>query len=215
MYTSTFEDTMKFYADIDFSRLEEKLIQTGRTLFFEKGTTLLPRPNEILVVMKGRLSVLSSDDKECAALGQTFHLTPIGLLERHHPTFRLNYRADELVTVIQLSTEEFDHVFFQDPNNIVFFNQIMVQMVIRLIEMHFDRNNDSGYGTVRRMLLRYHTLTKTHNPSCEDVIPFILQRTKLSRSYVYKITKSLQEGGYITLSNGRLISINRKIPESY
>ena len=49
----------------------------------------------------------------------------------------------------------------------------------------------------------------------ESLSAFIIKRTNLSRSYVYQVLAALREGGYITVKKGKLISIDRHIPEKF
>ncbi|WP_227505052.1 helix-turn-helix domain-containing protein [Klebsiella aerogenes] len=44
---------------------------------------------------------------------------------------------------------------------------------------------------------------------------FILKRTKMSRSYLFKILAELKEGGYIKMENGELIDIAHELPEKF
>ncbi|MGP6797105.1 helix-turn-helix domain-containing protein, partial [Klebsiella pneumoniae] len=53
------------------------------------------------------------------------------------------------------------------------------------------------------------------NKAHESLSAFIIKRTNLSRSYVYQVLAALREGGYITVKKGKLISIDRHIPEKF
>ncbi|MGR7850519.1 helix-turn-helix domain-containing protein [Klebsiella aerogenes] len=88
-------------------------------------------------------------------------------------------------------------------------------MSSRLIHIYYERNNDSGYATIRQMLHRYLYKNEEGTVNNEGIASFILKRTRLSRSYVFQILSGLKSGGYITVKNGKLIAINREIPKRF
>lgn len=88
-------------------------------------------------------------------------------------------------------------------------------IAVRLVHAYNERVNDSGYATIREMLHRYLFKVEEGTVTNVGVASFILKRTRLSRSYVFQILSALKQGGYITIHNGRLISIDRDIPERY
>ena len=47
------------------------------------------------------------------------------------------------------------------------------------------------------------------------MIPFLIERTTISRSMVYNFISLLKSGGYISTNNGTLIKITKKTPEKY
>ncbi|WP_329503101.1 helix-turn-helix domain-containing protein [Klebsiella aerogenes] len=208
-----FDITEKIYSQTNFSPLSDILAQTGRMLQFERGVTLQPRSGEILVVTEGQMTV-SDGMEDGLALGHTFPYMPIGLMERYYQ-LPLYYRAENRTTVVQLTEEESDDVFLSTPERAALFSQIMAYMSSTLIHVYYERNNDSGYATIREMLQRYLYKAQENTLSNEGIAAFILKRTRLSRSYVFQILAGLKAGGYITVHQGKLVSINRDIPERY
>lgn len=213
MTSAFFNITEHLYSQIDFSSLDVLLAQTGRELSFERGITLQPRKGEILVVTSGQMTV-SDDAEDGLALGHTFPYMPIGLMERYYQ-LPLFYRTEGRTTVVQLTEAEADTVFLSTPERAALFSRIMAYMSSTLIHIYYERNNESGYATIREMLHRYMYKAEENSLNNEGVAAFILRRTRLSRSYVFQILAGLKAGGYITVRQGRLISINRDIPERY
>lgn len=212
--TSSFSHADIIYNEMDFSDLKEALEQAGRRLHFERGITLQPRPDEILMIMEGSMLV-SDKEEDGLALGHTHRYMPVGLMERYYPSMKLYYRTESKVTAVQLTLEEFDTLFLRQTTYLDAFARIMSYLSARLTYVYFERNNDSGYATIREMLYRYQFKAEENTLHGEGIAAFILRRTRLSRSYVFQILAGLKAGGYITVRNGRLVSINRDIPERY
>ncbi|HCB2860462.1 TPA: helix-turn-helix domain-containing protein [Klebsiella aerogenes] len=211
--SSLFDTTEQLYTQTDFTLLTRLLTQTGRTLHYERGVTLQPREGEVLVVLRGQMTV-SDAAEDGLALGHTFMYMPVGLMERYYH-LPLYYRAETRTTVVQLTAEETDEVFLSTRERAALFSRIMAYMSSTLIHIYYERNNESGYATIREMLHRYMYKAGENTLSNEGIAAFILKRTRLSRSYVFQILAGLKAGGYITVEQGKLVSINRDIPERY
>lgn len=210
---SAFDITEKIYSTTDFHPLREDLLEIGRQLHFTKGTILQPRGDEILFVLSGQMNV--SDQSEGGlSVGHTFPFLPIGLIE-HHFQLPLYYQAESQVTVAQLTIDEFEQLFYPNPAYAKLLSYILTFMSSKLIHIYYERNNDSGYATIREMLQRYLYKAEEGSLNNEGIAAFILKRTRLSRSYVFQILAGLKAGEYITVRNGKLISINRDIPERF
>jgi len=211
---SDFMKTTEIYNSIDFSSLEISLCGKGRKLHYKKGTKVQPERGEVLIILGGYMTV-SRGTHDDPVLGHTFRFMPVGLLERYYIDIGLSYTAEVCVTAIQLTLKEFDLIFLHGRENTKLFCCIMNHMVATLIYAYYERNTSSRYITVRGMLHRY--LYKIGNDSInnEGVAVFITKRTGISRSYVYQILSDLKKGGYITMHRGKLISINRDLPDGY
>lgn len=208
-----FSLTDQVYSEIDFSSLENALAQTGREIHLEKGMTIQSRPNEILVLMSG-LMCITNDKENGMDIGHAPRLMPSGLIEYYYP-FPLYYRMESPVTVYQLTKEEFDNVFLHNTVHAELLCRIMTNMVAMLTHVYYERNNESRYATIRNMIYRYHARINSGSLEKESIVSFILKRTRLSRSYIFQILAELKAGGYITMQKGKIISINRYIPERY
>ncbi|MDX6020470.1 helix-turn-helix domain-containing protein [Scandinavium sp. V105_16] len=211
--TLLFDSSEKIYSSIDFSLLKEEFLTVGRELTIQAGMTIRPKKNEILVVLSGQMTVSASQNHELI-LGHTFPFMPIGLLERNY-NLPLYYHAENDVAFVQLTEEEFDKIVFSDPQHAELLSQILLYMSTTLIHIYYERNNDSGYATIREMLKRYLFKSEDGTLNDEGIASFILKRTRLSRSYVFQILSGLKAGGYITVKNGKLVSINREIPKRF
>ncbi|MGV0243248.1 helix-turn-helix domain-containing protein (plasmid) [Klebsiella aerogenes] len=172
-----------------------------------------PKDDEILCLTKGQMTVSVNQSLELL-IGHTFPYVPIGLLERYY-SLEIFYQAEVDTSFIQLTWDEFDKFFFSTPQHSEMLCKIMSFMSARLIHVYYERNNDSGYATIRQMLHRYVYKKEEGTVNNEGIASFILKRTRLSRSYVFQILSALKSGGYITIKNGKLITINREIPKRF
>jgi CRP-like cAMP-binding protein len=203
-----FDKVWSVYSNVNLSPLKDDIENNSRRIYLEKGTLMEPRSDEILFLVNGNMSI-SNNPENGLLLGYSFPLMPIGLLERYYPHIVLCYKAEESVTLAQMSHDEFDNMA---KEHAFLFTHILTHMIANLIEIYFERNNESSYATIRRMLFRYMARDNAREFNTDGIASFILKRTKLSRSYVFQILAGLKSGGYITIKNGRLLSINRDIP---
>ena len=65
------------------------------------------------------------------------------------------------------------------------------------------------------MLFRYLYRQNAHKGETEGLALFIIRRTNLSRTHVFRVLAELKAGGYITMERGKLVSIDRPLPEDY
>lgn len=209
----SFCDSELIYSLIDFSAFKEAISKVGRELSFAKGMTLRPKENEILILLSGKMSISASSEHELI-IGQTFPFFPVGVLELYYK-LPLYYKAEFDIVAIQLTEDEFNQIIVENPQNSALFIRILTFMTTELLHVYFERNNNSGYATIRQMLQRYMYKSEKGTIGREGVASFIIRRTRLSRSYVFQILSGLKAGGYITMENGRLTSINRDIPKRF
>ncbi|MGG8041416.1 helix-turn-helix domain-containing protein [Klebsiella aerogenes] len=208
-----FNHTEEIYSLIDFSSLKEEILGVGRELTIPAGMIIKPKETEVLILIAGQMTGSINQNQELI-IGHTFLYMPIGLMERYY-NLAIYYQAEVVTTLIQLTTAEFDKIFFNSAQYAEKLAQILAFMSSRLIHIYYERNNDSGYATIRQMLYRYIYKNEEGTVNNEGIASFILKRTRLSRSYVFQILSALKSGGYITIKNGKLITINREVPKKF
>ncbi|HEY2452571.1 MAG TPA: helix-turn-helix domain-containing protein [Scandinavium sp.] len=140
---------------------------------------------------------------------------PLGLLEKYYPHIEFEYQTMSECQFILLDAEDFERRVMNNEETRALFVRILLHMNMGLLHIFYERNASSGYTTIRAMLERYLFRAESDKGYHEGIASFILKRTTFSKSYVFKILSSLKEGGYITVQNGKLISIDKKIPERY
>lgn len=211
--TNPFEQTEGLYSSIDFHTLNKELLTVGREVSVPAGMIIKPKDDEILCLTKGQMAASINQSLE-PLIGHTFPYIPIGLLERYY-SLEIFYQAEVDTSFIQLTWSEFDSFYFRTPQHSEILIKILSFMSASLIHIYYERNNESGYATIRQMLYRYLYKNEDGTLNNEGVASFILKRTHLSRSYVFQILSGLKSGGYITVKNGKLIAINREIPKRF
>ncbi|MGG7779876.1 helix-turn-helix domain-containing protein [Klebsiella aerogenes] len=200
------------YSSLDFSALIEILKDRGREIIISKGLIIRPSLNEILFILDGEIVI--QDDNEIA-IGQSFPLMPVGLLETYYSETQLHYKAESQVKAISINIDVFNELsaLNQEITQLLF--KIISYMLISVVHVYYEVNTDTRYSVIRNMIYRYNIRTENNTLKEQNLSTFILNRTKLSRSYIFKILSDLRVGGYITIERGKLISINKHIPERY
>lgn len=87
-------------------------------------------------------------------------------------------------------------------------------MGIFALDAHYERGSQTSFQTIKSMLSRYLYRGEIDGGQHESLSAFIIKRTNLSRSYVYQCWPRCARG-YITVKKGKLISIDRHIPEKF
>ncbi|WP_437440746.1 helix-turn-helix domain-containing protein [Raoultella terrigena] len=137
-------------------------------------------------------------------------------MERYCPLAKFEYMGSAPVRLIKISYEAFDRIFIQNnPQRVQELATILVYMTIFTIDLHNERRQLTSYQTIRPMLFRYLYRQNTHEGENEGLALFIIKRTNLSRTHVFRVLADLKAGGYITMAKGKLVSIDRALPEEY
>lgn len=149
-------------------------------------------------------------------IGTTIEHMPIGLLESLCPAVAFNYDALTKSTILKISISGFERIFFNSATEFTKeLTTILSYMVISALDVHVERRAESSYHTVKSMLQRYLYRKTLNDEENEGIASFIIRRTNLSRSYVFRVLSELKEGEYITVKKGKLISIDKKLPNDF
>ena len=145
----------------------------------------------------------------------TTHL-PLGLLEHYCPSVALYYQCLGECQLAKITASDFERIFFHSsPGYMQELTTILAYMGIFALDAHYERGSQTSFQTIKSMLSRYLYRGEIDGGQHESLSAFIIKRTNLSRSYVYQVLAALREGGYITVKKGKLISIDRHIPEKF
>lgn len=200
---------------VDLQALESKLNSIGRKIELENGELFQPHKGEVSIIDEGGLMISNSLDEDAISIGIVHHLTMIGLIERFNPNMMLFYKAEGHVSLITMTDDEFDKVFFENIEFRPIILYLMTQLTVALVHIYYERNKESRYATIREMIIRYQNQKDLGEIKREGLASFILRRTGLSRSYVFQVLNALKVGGYISMKSGKLISINKSIPMAF
>lgn len=168
----------------------------------------------IYFILEGSLAISFSENELIA--GNAIEYMPIGLMERYCPLVNMDYTAMTAVKVVKLSWADFDEIFIHaGPQRVTELATILIYMTIFSLDLHSERKQLTSYQTIKPMLSRYLYRSQTHKNEREGIAAFIMSRTRLSRTHVFRVLADLKEGGYITVEKGKLVSINKTLPEEY
>lgn len=204
----------EIYNSFDFSALERKVKEMGRPLLIKQGSIIQPGHGDIIIIANGVL-IACNDVEDPQLIGLIPKFYPVGMIERDYPSISLYYKAKTELEAFQLSWEEYDQLFRSSEEISTLLHKILVNTIAHLIQLYYERNAGNGYITIRTMLYRYNERSKDMHLINEGIVSYIVSRTLLSRSYVFRILSDLKSGGYITVVNGKLKSIDKEIPIKY
>lgn len=209
-----FDTIHDYYRSLVLDRHQPEVLACATRLALKANEPLRLEEEAIYFVVEGAVSIAMNEDARI--IGTTIEHMPVGLLERFCPLVEFNYVALTPVTVLKISSADFDRIFFNaSAENMQELATILVYMLIFMLDVHVERRMDSGYHTIKAMLYRYLYRRSINECESEGIANFIIRRTNLSRSYVFRVLAELKAGEYITVKKGKLLSIDRKLPLDY
>ncbi|HGL4250200.1 TPA: helix-turn-helix domain-containing protein [Enterobacter hormaechei] len=186
----------------------------GEALTVAANKKFTVEPGYIYFCTEGSLTILMPDDG--LNIGNTIEYMPIGLMERYCPLAKYEYRSSAKVKLVRIAWADFDQLFFEGGSErMQALATILTYMSIFTIDLHNERRQVTSYQTIKPMLYRYLYRQETHTGENEGLALFIIKRTNLSRTHVFRVLADLKAGGYITMKRGKLVSIDRPLPEAY
>ncbi|WP_281549774.1 helix-turn-helix domain-containing protein [Kluyvera cryocrescens] len=209
-----FQDIHSYYRQLNIDTFLPQAIEEGEDLTINAHHKLELHKGYIYFCIEGSLTILMPGDG--LSIGNTIECMPVGLMERYCPLAEFEYHASATVKLTKISYSSFDRLFFQSgPERIQELVTIMAYMSIFTIDLHNERGQLTSYQTIKPMLSRYLYRQNTHPGENEGLALFIIKRTNLSRTHVFRVLADLKTGGYITMRRGKLVSIDRPLPEAY
>lgn len=219
------------YSDLinDYSELvaqEADLIKSmaspDNIKLIKKGEAYILKKDEIIVVLEGFFTVDlmqaplsgSVQDDKPFRVGQGIKGMILGLVEAYGPQLPLRYIAKQKVKIAT-----FDRVFFEEffvqRDKFTYLMKVSAFTLAIILDSYSERNFGNRYHVIRSMIYRYQKQREEGILPDRSLAGFILKRTKMSRSYLFKILADLKSGGYIEIENGKLTAILKELPEKY
>ncbi|MGL4724029.1 MAG: helix-turn-helix domain-containing protein [Scandinavium sp.] len=203
-----------YYTSLKIDGHVPELMEKGEMSDYPPNHHFKPEPGFIYFVTEGSLAITVAGSE--LTIGNTIEYMPVGLMERYCPLVTFEYISMTPIGVIKVSYEDFDQIFIHaTPERVNELATILVYMTIFSLDLHSERRQLTSYQTIKPMLFRYLYRSQTHQDEREGVAAFIMRRTTLSRTHVFRVLADLKEGGYITVERGKLVSINKTLPEDY
>ena len=91
---------------------------------------------------------------------------------------------------------------------------ILTYMSIFTIDLHNERRQMTSYQTIRPMLFRYLYRQSTHQGKTKAWRCLLLS-VLICRARMFSGAGGSESRGYITMKRGKLVSIDRPLPEAY
>lgn len=209
-----FAELHSYYRSLRIDSHVADLNEKGERFDYPFNHRLVVEKGFIYFIVDGSLAIAGKDNE--LIVGNAIEYMPIGLMERYCPLVDFVYSAMTPITVIKISWDHFDAIFFQaDPKRVIELTTILLYMTIFSLDLHYERKQLTSYQTIKPMLSRYLYRSQTHHNEREGIAAFIMRRTNLSRTHVFRVLADLKEGGYITVEKGKLVSIDKTLPEEY
>jgi CRP-like cAMP-binding protein len=209
----TFEEIHTKYISLDIIRENHRLIDLSEEIKLGRGDEFIPSSKFIYMITSGYMSMYLYETEQL--VGLTIEFMPIGLVEAITPPAKFRYICETPVVMLKLSRKDFFNAFFITHKETEELITVLTNMFSFTIHSNINNTNETAYESIVSMLHRY-MYRKDHVVDFkEGIASFIVKRTKISKSYVFEVLSSLKEGGYITVSKGKLLSINKKLPSGY
>lgn len=209
-----FETIHEHYRALEINKHQVEVIACAESFTLKKNEGLVLETDTIYFVPEGVLSIAMDEDPRI--IGTTIEYMPVGLLEHLCPVISFNYTALTPAKILKVRIRDFERIFFNTSADYAKeLTTILSYMLIVVLDVHVERRTDSGYYTIKAMLRRYLYRRTVNTQEDEGIANFIIRRTNLSRSYVFRVLAELKEGEYVTIKKGKLISIDKKLPNDY
>lgn len=124
-----------------------------------------------------------------------------------HPFF---YHAEREVVIAILPVEViFKESVISHLNYGVYFVSLLHSIFERLAIVYEVRHGGNGYQVIKELIELYY-----HEPHViQGLASYILKRTELSNSYVFRVLAALKKEKYIEMKNARLTKILKPLPD--
>lgn len=197
------------------------MVQQGRAYGVGPGERVEVKPGFLYFLQSGFVSAELIDVTEVRSSdGYNFysHIYEgmiLGVIEKCCPNIKIDYVTQSYVDLIKISYEDFELALQDGKSDVTSLFRLMSYMIAFLTCNTIESSTAASYSTIRAMIYRYGQKKDLNVLGGEMLSHFIMKRTNLSRSYVFKVISDLKKGGYITVKSGKLISINKNIPADY
>ncbi|VEC59011.1 putative DNA-binding transcriptional regulator [Klebsiella aerogenes] len=210
----SFGDIYDRYQKLTLTTHLPAVIACSETLSLGKDQGFIPQPGYLYFLLQGQMTLAFGDEQNL--VGIVIAHMPLGLLEHYCPSVALYYQCLGECQLAKITASDFERIFFHSsPGYMQELTTNLAYMGIFALDAHYERGSQTSFQTIKSMLSRYLYRGEIDGGQHESLSAFIIKRTNLSRSYVYQVLAALREGGYITVKKGKLISIDRHIPEKF
>ncbi len=207
---TTYSDVIDQYNHVVTSDLEliQPLISANQPRIIKDNGVFRIEPGEIVIIVEGIIAIeveynvgfgsaikrgARSKTLDMLQIGKGIRGMIFGIIESYGPALSLKYTAKKNVKIVTCSKEAFEHYFIQ-RDRFAYLMEIMAFQLSLIIDAHHEKNLPSRYDTIKSMIYRYKKQQDAGVLHDRSLASFILKRTKMSRSYLFKILAELKEG---------------------
>ncbi|MGR7464433.1 helix-turn-helix domain-containing protein [Klebsiella aerogenes] len=228
---TTYSDIIDSYNHVVASDLEliQPLVTANQPRIIKDNCVFRIEPGEVVIVVEGIIAIeveynvgfgfaskldTRSKTLDMLQIGIGICGMIFGIIESYGPAMTIKYTAKKNVKIVTCSKEDFEHYFIQSER-FAYLMEIIAFQLSLIIDAHHEKNLPSRYDTIKSMIYRYKKQQDAEVLHDKSLTRFILKRTKMSRSYLFKILAELKDGGYIAMENGELVDIVHELPETF
>lgn len=221
---SVYSEIINNYKDLisEEETLIRSMVTPENIRLIKRGETYQIKKDEIIIILEGHFTIdlMPSAPTDCEDDDKSFRIglgikgMILGIIETYGPPLPLRYIAQQKVKLASFNRDVFEGFFIQQ-NKFSYFMKITAFTLAIVLDSFNERNFGNRYQVIRSMIYRYQRQREEGVLHDRSLAGFILKRTKMSRSYLFKILSDLKEGGYIEIQNGKLTSIIKELPEEY
>ncbi|RSW87268.1 hypothetical protein EGH62_04270 [Klebsiella aerogenes] len=197
------------YSDDDFDAFIDFIKSQGVQRRYSKGERLNLAKAEVGFVLDGQLGVYYKGNGKF--IDNAFYAMPLIMLKNKnitgHPFF-YRVESDVVISIMPVSKIFETHNGTRNSHGLVFSS--LAYSILEKLAMTYDiRHGGNGYQIVKELIELYNI--EPH--ATQGLANYILNRTQLSNSYVFKILAALREQKYIEMKNARLTKIIKPLPD--
>lgn len=175
---------------------------------YSKGESLKLNQDVVGIVLDGRVGVYYKGNGKF--IEHAFYGMPImehNNITKNHPFY---YRIESDAVIATLPTERiFENSTPERKNYGMIFISLIHAIFEKLATVYEIRHTGNGYQVVKELIELYQYETHV----TQGLASYILKRTYLSNSYVFKILAALKKEQFIEMENARLVKIIKPLPD--
>lgn len=177
-------------------------------LIIDRKKYLLPKSKFVYFVIDGHLAI--SMHKNRKIIDYAFRYMPIGFIENIPNNTALRYQAFSSVRILEVPLSALDMIY--NSNQLHLTKSLICLksgILTSLLSVYNERCTSCAYKTIKTLIERYNK----EPLQTEGIASYILQRTHLSKAYVFSTLSALRASGILIMSKGRVVKITGELPE--
>lgn len=201
-------NNFNLYSTDEFNAFMEFVKSHGLQMRYSKGQSLNLAKAEVGFILSGLLGIYYKGTGKF--IDHAFYGMPVMEDEKIMSTQPFYCRTESDVIISKMPIHKIFEI--SNPNQAyrgVVFSTLIYSLIDRLANIYDVRHGGNGYKVVKELIELY--LNEIH--VTQGLASYILKRTQLSNSYVFKILAALKKNGYIEIKNARLTRILKTLPD--